>query len=502
MRGIGKRYGSVQANAGIDLDVQAGSVLGLLGENGSGKSTLMKILFGMVPADAGSILFKGRELAGHTPREAIDAGIGMIHQHFMLIDAMTVAENVLLGLKPDGLRLRKREIAQAIRATSRSYGLELDPDARVRDLPLGRRQRVEIVKALMRGADLLILDEPTSNLSPLEVDGLLGVVRRLRDEGKAIIFISHKLGEVLEICDRVAVLRDGRLVGEAECKTATRGALATLMVGRDLSEPFQRSAAKPRAPLLELLDVTATPAIGGTRLRDISLSIGGGEILAIAGVDGNGQLELAETVAGLRRTRHGAITVDGADMTRSGVSARMAAGVAYIPSDRLQTSLVPSMSVAENMILRDARRAPFSRRGWFDRDAVSRNATEAIEAFAIRAPSPDIAVKRLSGGNQQKIVVAREVARKPKVLVALQATWGLDPGATRLIIEQLLTLRDAGVAILYISSELEEVLALGDRVGVMFDGQLIGIVPRAEADIAHIGLMMAGTGVADREGRA
>ncbi|MDB5397947.1 MAG: transporter ATP-binding protein [Rhodospirillales bacterium] len=492
MRGIVKQYGSVAANAGIDLTVSAGSVVGLLGENGSGKSTLMKILFGMVRADSGTMIFKGRELSGHSPRAAIGAGIGMIHQHFMLVEAMTITENVILSLGPAGRRLRKREVSRLVRETSERYGLDLDPFAVVGNLSLGRRQRVEIVKALMRGAELLILDEPTSNLSPPEVDRLLSVIRRLRAEGKAIIFISHKLGEVLEICDQIVVLRDGSVVGHSESDACTRVGLASLMVGRELDEVFERSTASPGLKLLELHNVSVPAAPGGSGLSDITFSVRSGEILAIAGIDGNGQLELAETIAGLRPAKVGTIELAGTDITNTGVADRIATGLSYIPADRIGTSLVPSMTIGENLMLRDSHRAPFSVHGWLNSSALDDNAHGAISAFGIRAPSPNISTKRLSGGNQQKIVVARELARAPKVLIAVQATWGLDPGATQFILDRLLRLRNDGAAIVYISSELEEVLALGDRIGVMFDGRIAGIMSRADADVTRIGMMMGG----------
>ncbi len=490
MRGIEKAYGPIRANAGIDFDVPPGCVVGLLGENGSGKSTLMKILFGMVPADAGGILFKERELSHHTPGIAIAAGIGMVHQHFMLFDAMTVTENVMLGLGQAGGALSRKKTAAAVRSTSERYGLDLDPDAIVGDLPLGRRQRVEIVKTLMRGADLLILDEPTSNLSPPEIGQLLRIVRRLREEGRSIVFISHKLGEVIEICDRVVVLRDGRVVGSRETGDASRADLARLMVGRDVTAPLSRADRPAGDVELALDDILLAGHPDGA---GIGFTIRGGEVLALAGVDGNGQLELAETIAGLQRPRRGRISIGRRDMTRAGVDARTVAGLAYIPADRALTSLVPTLSIAENLMLRDSRRPPISHHGWLDRAGLAASAARAIADYAIRAPSGSVAASRLSGGNQQKIVVAREIGRAPRILIAMQATWGLDPAAARFVMEQVLRLRDAGAAILYISSELEEVLALGDRIGVMSRGRVVDIVPRAAVDIGRIGLVMGGT---------
>nr|WP_321983969.1 ABC transporter ATP-binding protein [uncultured Lichenicoccus sp.] len=487
LRGIEKRYGTVLANAGIDLDVPPGSVVGLLGENGSGKSTLMKILFGVVPADRGGIVFRQQELSGHTPAEAIAAGIGMVHQHFMLFDGMSVAENVLLGLGGRG-RLRLADAAMAIRRTSETYGLDLDPAAIVGDLPLGSRQRVEIVKALMRDVQLLILDEPTSNLAPPEVARLLAICSRLRDEGRSIIFISHKLGEVLEICGHIVVLRDGRVVARCD-GSASRAELARLMVGRDPPPPLARAAHAAGKPLLALrgieLSMSDTASSGS-----ICFEVREGEILAIAGVDGNGQHELGRSIAGLQRPRAGSIRLGNEDVTRWSVGARVAAGLAYVPADRATTSLVPRLSVAENLMLRDCTRPPFGQHGVLWPSALRRVARAAMAAYAIRARSGSMPAGQLSGGNQQKIVLAREIGRQPRVLVVLQPTWGLDPETTGFVMAQILRLRDAGAAILYISSELDEVLALGDRIGVMAGGRLVDIMERAHANSDRLGLMM------------
>jgi simple sugar transport system ATP-binding protein len=492
MHGIVKTYGPVRANDGISLAVLPGRILGLLGENGSGKSTLMKVLFGMVAPDAGSILFKGKELSGHTPGDAIAAGIGMIHQHFMLIEAMTVTENVMLGWNRAGRWLRRDAIRTLLKDTSARYGLDLDPDAMVGDLPLGRRQRVEILKALLRGADLLVLDEPTSNLSPPEVSALLQIMRRLRDEGKAIIFISHKLGEVLEVCDEVVVLRDGKVAGQTAVAGTDRGTLARMMVGREIAAPLQR---RPNASGAARLSVQGlnTAAGSGMALKDITVDVAAGQILAIAGVDGNGQLELAEAIAGLRRPVSGRILLDGTDLSRSGIAGRVAAGIAYMPADRAQTSLVQSMTIAENLMLRDSARPPYARGVWLDRGGLTAAAQRLIGAFDIRTPSADLTARQLSGGNQQKIVIAREIDRGPRVLIAHQPTWGLDPGATRFVMDRVLALRDSGAAVIYISSELEEVLSVGDRIGVLFDGRLVGVMAREAIDVGKLGLMMAGS---------
>jgi general nucleoside transport system ATP-binding protein len=492
MRGISKRYGSVDANRHIDLTVPHGRIVGLLGENGSGKTTLMKVLFGMVRADAGTITFKGKELRDHSPRDAIAAGIGMIHQQFMLVDAMTVSENVMLGWARAGEWLRTGEIAQLIRNASATYGLDLEPDAVVGELPFGRRQRVEIVKAILRGADLLVLDEPTSNLSPPEVARLLGVMRRLREEGRSLIFISHKLGEVLEICDEVIVLRDGEVTGSCQAGNATRAQLARMMIGRDIVRASRLAEHAPGPELMNVQGISMGDQSGFERLHQVTFTLREGEILAVAGVDGNGQEELVEVLAGLKKPTQGRIMLGGRDITLASAKARLEAGLAYIPVDRVNTSLVQGMSIEDNLGLRDFERSPLRRGPWLDRRAFRQQAMLRIAQFGIHCGGPDLAAETLSGGNQQKIVVAREIGRRPRVLIAFQPTLGLDPGATQFVVDQTLALRDAGGAVLYISTELEEVLMLADRIGVLYNGRLSGIVRRHEADVTKIGLLMAG----------
>jgi len=491
MRGIVKYFGAVRANDGIDLDVAGGQILGLLGENGSGKTTLMRVLFGMLRPDAGRIIFRGTELSGHDPKQAIALGIGMVHQQFMLVESMTVAENVMLGWERAGRWLSTTATANEIRETSKRYGLDLDPETLVGELSLGRRQRVEILKAVLRGAELLILDEPTSNLSPPEIDGLLTVMRRLKAEGKGTIFISHKLGEVLQICDDVIVLRDGRVTGRRAVANATRAELARMMVGRDVTDPLRRAEQMVGAPLVSVERLSVLDTSGTLRVSEVTFDVHAGEVLAVAGVDGNGQIELAEALAGLRPSS-GRVVIAGKDVARQSAAARVAAGLSYIPPDRAQTSVVGRMSIAENLALRDVRRRPFSRGIWLSASATARHAKRLIEIYVIRAPGPATPMRELSGGNQQKVVVAREIDRKPQVLIALQATWGLDPGATRFVLEEVLALRAAGAAVLYISSELEEVLAIGDRIGVLHAGKLVGLVERKDIDLEVIGLMMAG----------
>ncbi|WP_176086701.1 ABC transporter ATP-binding protein [Martelella sp. HB161492] len=485
MRGIVKCYGPLRANDGIDLDVHEGEIVGLLGENGSGKSTLMKVLFGMVTADGGGIVFRDRELSGHRPREAMAAGIAMIHQHFMLVEAMTVVENIMLGWPRAGRVLNRAAIAEDIRTVSRRLGLELDPDAVVADLPLGRRQRIEILKAVLREAELLVLDEPTSNLAPVEVQELLAIMERLRDEGKGIIFISHKMPEVLAVCSTIVVLRAGRVTGRTSADKVTRAELSAMMVGRDISSPH---VLKPNRPGADRIELSALSADG---LGPLTLHVRAGEILGIAGVDGNGQLELAEAIAGLRPVRAGHITLDGTPITAMPVAARTRAGLAYMPADRSTTALVPGLSIADNLMLRDSRRSPYSRRGVLRARAAIAKAKDLMQRFDIRAPQPTTPARSLSGGNQQKIVIARELDRQPSVLVAHQATWGLDPGATRFVMEQMIALRDRGGAVIYISSELEEIMAISDRIAVLSGGTIAGTVNRADADMTQIGLWMS-----------
>ena len=492
MQRISKSFGSVHANRSIDLEVAPGRIVGLLGENGSGKTTLMNILFGIVSPDAGTITFKDRPLIGHSPRQAIAAGVGMIHQHFMLVPAMTVTENVMLGWEATGRWLHPSAVAKQIRDSSTTYGLGLDPDARVELLPLGAQQRVEIVKAVLRGAELLVLDEPTSSLSPPEVANLLRILRHLRDEGRSVIFISHKLGEVLEICDEVVVLRDGQVAGRVETAGVDRHELARMMVGRDVGAPIDRTARSPGSERLVVANLVVRDVLGIERLRGLSFSVRSGEVLALVGVDGNGQAELARVIVGIERPASGSVFVEGADVTAGGVAARRAAGLAHVPADRATTGLVIDMTIAENLALRSFDEPPLRHGLWLDASAMTGLARERIADFGIRAPGPETIARTLSGGNQQKIVLARELGRRPSVLVAEQPTRGLDPGATRFVVDQVMALRAAGGAVLYITTELEEALLVADRVGVMYHGRLVGLMRREHVDLVRLGLMMAG----------
>lgn len=493
MRGISKSYGSVRANRSINFTVQPGQIVGLLGENGSGKSTLMKVLFGMVRPDEGAIVYRGRELDAGSPKAALQAGIAMIHQHFTLVEAMTVSENLMLGWSArGGPWLDHAAMAGQVRDAAQRYGLDIHPAARVERLALGEKQRIEILKAILRGADLLILDEPTSILSPPEIARLLEFLQRFRAEGHSVVFITHKLGEVLAVADEIVVLRDGEVVGTTPAAGATRESLARMMVGRELAAPAERRSATPGAVRLKVEALAARDNNGAERLKDASFELRAGEVLALAGIDGNGQGELANTLAGLAAPLRGRIFLDGVDITAGGAAARLEAGIAYIPADRSGTSLVQGMSIEDNLMLRDISRRPFSVAGRIDRRATGQAARQRMRDFDVRAASPAAAARTLSGGNQQKVALARELSRQPQVVIAFQPTWGLDPGATRFVMESLLKLRDQGAAVLYISSELEEVLAVGDRMGVLSDGRIVLLVDRSEADIERIGLAMAG----------
>lgn len=492
MQGIEKSYGVVQANRGVDFDVPKGRIVGLLGENGSGKSTLMKILFGLTRPDSGVMLLNGREYAPRSPADALAAGIGMIHQHFTLAEGMTIAENIALGWPAAGRWwLRRGWIADQVRDVSSTYGLALDPGRRVADLPLGVRQRVEVLKALLRGARLLVLDEPTSVLGPSEVEGLLQVLRRLQAGGCSIVLISHKLHEVAAVCDEVVVLRDGRTAARVEKDAASPDRLAALLSGGRASTAPLQQPFTPGPVRLSLQDI----ALSG-RLDAVSLDLRAGEILGLAGTDGNGQQELAEVVAGLGRPDAGRMVLDGADATRWSPLRRMRAGVAYVPADRRGESLIPGMSVAENLSMRDVRTAKFSRWGVLRKGAAHAAGQAAMARFGIRASGPGMRVAGLSGGNQQKVALARELTRHPRVLVLVQPTWGLDPAAAEAVRHEALALRNAGAAVLWSSTETDELLAVADRIAVMTAGRITDVLPRAEASLGRLALLMAGPAAA------
>ncbi len=492
MRNIVKRFPGVLANNHVTFDVHSAEVHALLGENGAGKSTLMRQLYGMYRPDEGEILVNGKPVTFSSPADAIRMGIGMIHQHFMLVPTLTVKENVALGLKSTRepfLDLDK--VARRITELSKTYGLKVYPDTCVWQLSVGEQQRVEIVKALYRGASLIILDEPTAVLTPQEVTDLFVTLKRMVAEGHSLIFISHKLHEVSQISDRVTVLRDGQVIGTQPTQGTTRGELVRMMVGREIKQiapmPTQLG---PERLLIEGLRAMGDRGTEG--LRGVDLCIRGGEIVGLAGVSGNGQRELAECIAGVRKTLGGAIKMDGEDLSHVPLKQRVEKGLAYIPEERMRDGAIREFSVQENIFLHDHAHPNFSRGIFLDFPRMKAYAKELIDQFNVKTPGLDTPIKNLSGGNIQKVIMARELSRKPKVLVASQPTRGVDIGATEYIHQQILKQREAGTAILLISEDLDEIRNLSDRIAVIYEGQIVGIVDRNQATVEQIGLMMAG----------
>ncbi|MGD8397702.1 MAG: ABC transporter ATP-binding protein [Anaerolineae bacterium] len=493
LRGVTKRFPGVLANDQVDFDVHAGEVHALLGENGAGKSTLMKVLYGMYAPDEGEIWVNGKSVSIDSPTDAIEHGIGMIHQHFMLVESLTVTENVALGLPSSRGPLTDLDrVAKRIKELEEAYGLRVDPDAYIWQLAVGQKQRVEILKALYRGADLLILDEPTAVLTPQEVDEFFATLRQMTKEGHAIIFISHKLHEILDICDRVTVLRDGRRVDSCEIEGCTKQSLAQMMVGREVTMKPYRVALQPGDARLVLRNLHALSDRETPALRGVDLAVHSSEILGLAGVSGNGQRELAEVITGLRPLTDGEIFVEGLEVSELKPGARTDMGLAYIPEERMKDGMIQDFSVAENMILRDHHKEPFSRRGLLFLRIIAEYADRLIQAFRVKTPSRDTPAKSLSGGNIQKVVLARELSREPRVLIAAQPTRGVDIGATEYVHAQLLEQREKGTAILLISEDLDEVMALSDRIAVIYEGQIMGIVDGQDATPEQLGLMMAG----------
>ncbi len=492
LRNISKRFPGVLANDRVNLDVRAGEILALLGENGAGKSTLMKILYGMYHPTEGEIAVNGQVVQFKSPADALAQGIGMIHQHFQLVPGFTVAENVALGLKSSrGPLTDLNVVSQRVRELGAQYGLHVDPNALVWQLAVGQQQRVEILKALYRDASLLILDEPTAVLTPQEVQEFFGILRRLRAAGNALIFISHKLYEVKAISDRVVVLRDGRVVGGVATQATNQKELARMMVGREVITQWEKPAAQARETALQIDKLQALNDKQLPAVKEVSLQVRAGEILGIAGVSGNGQRELAEAVVGMRLIRGGSVRVNGKDVTHHSPAQMIQAGVAFIPEERMVMGIVREFSVAENAILITHTEPPLSRRALFDFRAVNTHVARLVREYDVRTPSLETPVKNLSGGNIQKLILARELSRSPRVLIAAQPTRGVDIGATEYIHKRLIEQRSAGTAVLLISEDLEEVRALSDRIAVMYEGEIVGIVPPTTS-VEELGLMMAG----------
>ncbi len=492
LRGISKRFPGVLANDNIHFDVRAGEIHALLGENGAGKSTLMKILYGLYQAEAGDILVNGQTIKIKSPMDALRQGIGMIHQHFQLVPVFTVAENIALGLpSARGGRLDLDRVGRRIHELSQQYGLVVEPGALVWQLAVGQQQRVEILKALYRDAALLILDEPTAVLTPQEVDDLFVTLRRLADTGHALIFISHKLHEVMKISDRVTVLRDGRVVGGAKTKETNTKELARMMVGREVVTKWDKVPTQASETVLQIKGLSARNDKGLGAVKSLSLDVQAGEIVAIAGVSGNGQRELAETIVGLRRAEGGNIWVCGKDLTGCSPAEVIGAGVAFIPEERMTMGVIRDFTVQENAILEMHGQPPLSHNTFLDFGKIQAQTLQLVREYDVKTPSLATPVKSLSGGNIQKLILARELSRQPKLLIAAQPTRGVDIGATEYIHKRLIEQRAQGTAILLISEDLDEVLALADRIAVMYEGEIVGIVP-PNTPVDNLGLMMAG----------
>ena len=476
LRGITKQFPGVLANDHVDFDLRAGEVHALLGENGAGKSTLMSILYGLYHPDEGQILMKGQPVRIHSPREAIERGIGMVHQHFMLIPVMTVAENIVLATEPTtaGVLLDMPAARRRVQALADTFNFAIDPDARIETISVGQQQRVEILKALYRSADVLILDEPTAVLTPQEALELFGILRNLVREGMSVIFISHKLNEVLEIADRITVLRRGKKIETLPAAGATEAELARLMVGRDVLLRVEKKAAAPTEPLLDVKELHVLDERGLEAVRGVSFEVCAGEIVGIAGVDGNGQSELVEALTGLRKLQSGSFGVAGQDLSHASTNRILDAGVGHIPEDRQRRGLVLEFTLAENVALHDFDHPPNSRFGWLRPSRLIARAAKLLTAFDVRGGGPKTLARSLSGGNQQKVVIAREVENDPQVLIAAQPTRGLDVGAIEFVHRRLVEERDEGRAVLLVSLELDEILSLSDRILAMYEGQIVG----------------------------
>jgi simple sugar transport system ATP-binding protein len=493
-RGLTKRFPGVLANDHIDLILHKGQVLGLLGENGAGKSTLMNLIYGLYTPDEGQILVNGQPVTIRSPNDAIRLGIGMVHQHFQLVPVLTVTENIMLGNESvNGVFLDRSAARKRILDISRQYGLQINPDALVRNLPVGVQQRVEIIKALYRNCDILILDEPSAVLTPQETEGLFSIMETLLARGVSMIFISHKLKEVLRICDSIVVLRQGRVVGTADPVHATQESLASMMVGREVLLQVEKSPAQPGAPILAIRDLNVVDDRRLPAVNHLSLEVRAGEILGLAGVQGNGQTELVEAITGLRTPISGSIVLDGHDLTRSGPRRVTQRGVAHVPEDRQKHGMVAPFPIKDNIRLQSYYRGPYASFGIISNDAaINASAQRLVHEYDVRTPSIFTNMVALSGGNQQKAVVAREFSRPGKLLIAAQPTRGLDVGSIEFIHRQIIRMRDEGMAVLLVSTELDEIMSLSDRIAVMFSGSVIDVLDAVDADREMIGLLMAG----------
>ena len=494
MRGIVKRFPGVIANDEVDLVVRRGEIHCLLGENGAGKTTLMRILYGLYQPDEGEILLHGEAIRVASPKAALAHRIGMVHQHFHLVPTLSVEENVVLGLSEGtGPFLRLRRTREKLNRLAEEYGLQVDSQAKIWQLSVGQQQRVEILKALYREADILIMDEPTSVLTPQEVDALFGTLRTLVDDGLTIVFITHKLNEVMEVSDRVTVLRKGKVVATVETATSSKAELARLMVGREVIFRIEKATAERGEKILEVKDLHAHNDRGLPALRGVTFDLYEGEILGVAGVSGNGQHELSEVLTGLRKATRGTAYLETNDLAKCSAREIADFGVAHVPTERIRAGTVPNMTIRENLILKSYRARPFCRWVFLDQNAATENACHAMREYEISAPDDATAAKNLSGGNIQRLVLARELSGSPRFIVAAHPTYGLDVGATEQVRQVLLDQRARGAGILVISEDLDEILQLSDRILVLFGGEVMGIMQTAEAELEEIGLMMAGS---------
>jgi ABC-type uncharacterized transport system ATPase subunit len=494
LRNITKRFPGIVANDSISLRLDKGEIHALLGENGAGKSTLMNIVFGLYQPDEGNIYVQGKEVAIDSPNRAIELGIGMVHQHFKLVQPFTVTENIILGMEPrKGLEIDIRSAQKKVSQLSEQYGLKVDPKAKIEDISVGMQQRVEILKTLYRGADILIFDEPTAVLTPQEITELMVIMKNLVKEGKSIILITHKLKEIMEISDTVTIIRRGKIIDTVKTAETTPRELAEKMVGRDVSFKVSKKEAVPAEPVLEVKNVVSRNHQGLQALKGISFEVKAGEILGIAGVDGNGQSELIEALTGLRSIDEGQVLLLGKDITNQTPRHISEAGLSHIPEDRHKHGLVLDFTVSENMVLGTYFHPAYTRNGFLDYKAIDKHAEDLVKEYDVRTSSIYNKARSLSGGNQQKAIIAREIHKRPNLLVAAQPTRGLDVGAIEFVHKQLIEQRDQGKAVLLISFELDEIMNVSDRIAVIYEGQIVGEVLPRETNDQELGLMMAGS---------
>jgi len=495
LKQITKRFSGIVANDSISLKLHKGEILALLGENGAGKSTLMNILFGLYQPDEGSIEIKGKPVSIDNPNKAIELGIGMVHQHFKLVQPFTVTENIILGMEPKklGFHLDYKTATAKIKSLSDQYGLKVDPNSKVSEISVGMQQRVEILKTLYRGADILIFDEPTAVLTPQEITDLMSIMRRLVDEGKSIILITHKLKEIMHISDAVTIIRRGKVVDTLKTSETDPNTLAEKMVGRNVSFKIDKKAATPGVSILEVRDLMLKNKEGVSVLDGLSLDVRAGEILGVAGVDGNGQSELIEALTGLRKVDSGSVKMKGMELTNRTPRFVSEQGVSHIPEDRHKHGLVLDFSMSENMVLETYYKAPFNKGGFLNQQEIDKQAKKLIEAFDVRTPSIETKARSLSGGNQQKAIIAREIDKKPELLIAAQPTRGLDVGAIEFVQQQLISQRDQGKAVMLISFELDEIMNVADRIVVIYEGRIVGEVLPEQTNDQELGLMMSGS---------